>query len=718
MVRQCYQDHFPTWLIRAPIAEEEWGPVLQTLEDHKDGLTAVAFSPNGRYLASSSWGNTIRLWDPTTGTLRSTLAGHPRATRAMAFSGSSYLATLCRDHAVRIWDPVSGVSRHVLHLETLGLRPETNYLRTLRMAFTPNDTLAMGSGDGRLHTWDPETSVVTTLDFPGLPTDLLAFSPKGDLVITRVEGKESETFSYEPSTCATNHIFRTKTGASFNDAWDFKPRLAFSSEDQIALRSDDNAIALCDIVKESHRMLDAKKVTALAFSPDNKFLVAGCDKFTVAGGDDSVVSSSSVVTLRSWDLSTLTERLVGTLSYPVQDLAFSPDGRQLALTCRSVCDGAVHIWDPSTMSPHKVQEGHSTHIHSLVFSRDGKHLASCAINDYVIRLWYPESGKLRHTLTGHVKQVRAVVFSPDSQQIASASEDGTVRVWSPARGTLRHILGRGMKLFSGRPTTSLVYANDSKELACGSIDGLVRIWNPANGDLVQILQGHESTVDTVAFSPNGQVLASIPQNGALIVWNRVTGDPLHKLDIGHQYGAGLAFSSDGQYLASVIDNKSVTIWDPITGEPCKTLGSLTNETIDSGLFAAVAFSADNRLLAVSHFYGDMKVWNLATGEHLETFHVKNNAQLSFSSDGTYLETNQGQFEIGRLLEDAQCSCPSSDFRWRVVGKWLIQGSRKMLWLPPDFRPSRCAYRNNLFVFGRDSGDITFLEVDLSYRPPE
>lgn len=729
LVRECYQDHFPTWLKRDPIVEEEWGPALQTLEGHKSCVTAVAFSPNGRYLASVSWDSTVRLWDPTTGTLRSTLAGHSR----IAFSGSSYLATLCEDHKVRIWDPVSGVTRHALDLETLGLRPETDYLRTLQMAFTPNDTLAMGSGDGRLHTWDPETSIVTTLDFPGLPNDLLAFSPKGNLAITRVEGKETETFFYEPNTGATHHISRNK---NHDDAWDLDPCLAFSSEDQIALRSDDNAIALYDIVKESHRRLDAKNVTALAFSPDSKFLAVACDKYTIAGGDDSVVPSSLAVTLRSWDLSTLTERLIGPLPSRVQDVAFSPDGRQLAFTCRCFWDFAVHIWDPCTVLTHKVQKCHLTYINSLVFSRDGKHLASCAMDDYAIGLWYPESGKLRHTLTGHLRQVRAVAFSPDSQQIASASEDGAVRVWDPARGTLRHILGRGMELFSRRHTKSLVYANDSKELACGSIDGLVRIWNPANGDLVQILQGHESTVDTVAFSPNGQVLASIPQNGALILWNSVTGDPLHKLDIGHQYGAGLdyscvaglAFSSDGQYLASVNNTKFVAIWDPITGQPCRTLESLTDETIGPGLLAEVAFSADNRLLAVSHYYGNMKVWNLATGEHLETlhfplfniplFHFPCSTRLSFSSDGTYLEIDQGRIAIGQLLEDAQRSCPSSDFRWRIVCDWLMQGSREMLWLPPDFRPSCCAYRNNLFVLGRKSGDLTFLEVDPSYRPPE
>ena len=133
----------------------------------------------------------------------------------------------------------------------------------------------------------------------------------------------------------------------------------------------------------------------------------------------------------------------------------------------------------------------------------------------------------------------------------------------------------------------------------------------------------------------------------------------------------------------------------------------------------VAISPDNRLLAVSYLGDYTEVWSLANGVHLETFYTRSYPMdLSFSSDGTYLETNYGDIEIGHLLEGAQHSSHSSGFRWWISGDWLMQGSRKMLWLPPDIRRIRCAYRDGIFAFRPKSGEITFLEVDLNYRPPQ
>lgn len=92
--------------------------------------------------------------------------------------------------------------------------------------------------------------------------------------------------------------------------------------------------------------------------------------------------------------------------------------------------------------------------------------------------------------------------------------------------------------------------------------------------------------------------------------------------------------------------------------------------------------------------------------------------MSFFIDGTYLENEFGETKIRYLLEDIPRSSPSPRVRWSLVGDWLMQGPRKVLWLPPDFRPVCGAYRDGVFVLGRQSGQIAFLEVDLNYRPPE
>ncbi|TGZ77549.1 hypothetical protein EX30DRAFT_311181, partial [Ascodesmis nigricans] len=86
IIRQQFTQDIPTWIKRLPLVQEDWDPLLQTLEGHSDQVNTLAFSPDGKTLASESWDNTVRLWDPATGTSRGTLEGHSGSVYTLAFS--------------------------------------------------------------------------------------------------------------------------------------------------------------------------------------------------------------------------------------------------------------------------------------------------------------------------------------------------------------------------------------------------------------------------------------------------------------------------------------------------------------------------------------------------------------------------------------------------------------------------------------------------------
>ncbi|KAI9041045.1 NACHT and WD repeat domain-containing protein [Aspergillus affinis] len=115
LIRENFKKELPAWLYKGPKVEEYWNPEMQTLEGHSDWVRSVAFSGDSQLLASGSYDNTIKLWDPATGTLKYTLEGHSSSVKSVAFSGDSQLLVSgSYDKTVKLWDPVTGALKHTL----------------------------------------------------------------------------------------------------------------------------------------------------------------------------------------------------------------------------------------------------------------------------------------------------------------------------------------------------------------------------------------------------------------------------------------------------------------------------------------------------------------------------------------------------------------------------------------------------------------------------
>jgi WD40 repeat protein len=216
---------------------------------------------------------------------------------------------------------------------------------------------------------------------------------------------------------------------------------------------------------------------------------------------------------------------------------------------------------------------------------------------------------------------------PASQSAQPSPEKGS----SIGLGTAALTLTNTLTGHSGL-VRSVAFSPDGHLLASGSFDGTIKLWDPNSGKTLQTLTGHSGNVRSVIFSPDGQVLASGGDDGSIKLWDVQSGELLQTLP-GHALGvSSVAFSPDGQLLASGSFDGTVKVWDPQSG---KLLQTLTGHSADVG---AIAFSPDGRSLASGSVDQTVKLWDPKSGNLIRTLtgHSDWINSVVFSPDGNLL----------------------------------------------------------------------------------
>lgn len=322
-------------------------------------------------------------------------------------------------------------------------------------------------------------------------------------------------------------------------------------------------------------------------------------------------------------------------------VVFSPDGRFLAAGTR---EGTIHLWRTADQHLEQVIQAHSSSICGLAFYQHATPTGETTLwlasagEDHAVGLWQmtgeDEPRWRGQLLYGHQQRVIGISFkAAPSQWLLSVDMAGDVFVWEVATGQCyQHFSTQSSEY------RAVAFSPDGQLLASGSSDGRVRLWPMVNGDVDSdpshalaltpslTLAGHTARVTTVAFHPDGQLLASGARDGRICLWSLPQGQRQQVLDPAYGMVIALAFSPDGKILASTHWDRTVRLWTLDTGQLRHTLVGHTH------MIQAVAFHPNGRMLASSGSDQTVRLWDMQTGHALATlrghYYALNAAALS------------------------------------------------------------------------------------------
>ncbi|MET8156713.1 PQQ-binding-like beta-propeller repeat protein [Sphaerisporangium sp. NPDC005289] len=593
------------------------GPPLPTTsrpDGYPDSL-GLAFSPDGRLLAAAGHDHRLWIWNAADGKpvgvpLRPDDRNAYTAPNVVAFSpDGKLLAAGCNDGTVRLWDMTAG------HPAGPPARRFTGPDRAVHaLAFSPDGTvLAAGTGhdDGRVRLWSMTTGRLLGAPLRAQPTgqdigvNTVAFSPDGKLMATYAESGLVRL--WDPATGRVVRQFPSGAPATFAEGMAFSPdgrllAVADGNDDLIRLWNPATGRQTGETLAVNSTV--SSYVNGLAFSPRGHILAG-------AAGDGTV---------RLWDLAA--RRFVGqplraatgNAAPVIYDLAFRGQGDLLAVISS---DGRVRLWNPATgrQEGAPLQAGDTSFGGgSLAFSPDGTRLATAGYTlkrgyRAQVRVWDPVTGRPAGPWpqpAGTTWLISTVAFSPDGDLLAAAGDSPMITLWDRS-GRRRVITTGGEKDPDPFP---LAFSPDGTLLASG-LGNVLRMWNPITGrpagPPVRVSSDTKVTIYAIVFSPDGKLVATADGAGTVQLWNPLTG---HRIGLPLPRSAGinkLAFSPDGSLLAGAGSDGTLRLWDPATGrlvsEPFRAADLNAN-------LRTVAFSPDGAEVATAGNDGAIRRWRV------------------------------------------------------------------------------------------------------------
>jgi WD40 repeat protein/serine/threonine protein kinase len=607
-MRPEYQSAWETGFVRTLWLRET--PLRAALKGHVQGITDIAFSPDGKRVLTGSFDNTPRVWDAETGHEKALLKGHAQGITSVAFSPDGMrVLTGSWDSTARVWDAETGQEKaqfkgHTGHVNSVAFSPDGKRVLT-------------GSSDTTARIWDAETGQQKALlkGHTAFVRDV-AYSPDGKRVLTGCDDRLARVWDAE--TGQEKALLKGHTGVVMSVA--FSPdgmRVLAGSWDSTARVWD------AETGKEKAQLQGhTGHVNSVAFSPDGNHVLTG----------------SSDSTARVWDAETgQVKALLSGHALGITSVAFSPDGKYVLTGGQ---DRTARVWDAETGQEKATLKGHTGQVNRVAFSPDGKRIGTGS-QDTTARVWHAEMGQevdafKREDALGFTD----VAFSPDCKRVLTGSRGSSARVWDAETGQEKALIkGQNQE---NQEITSVAFSPDGKRVLIGIadvtidfgqgpkfLDGESKIWDAETGQVKALLKGHALGITSVAFSPDGMRVLTGNWDNTARVWDAETGQEKATLK-GHTAQVNrVAFSPDGKRVLTGGGDSTVRVWDAETGQQKALMTGHTGE------IWSVAFSPDGKFILTGGGDRTARVWDAETGQEKLSLmgHALRITSVAFSPDG-------------------------------------------------------------------------------------
>jgi WD40 repeat protein/DNA-binding winged helix-turn-helix (wHTH) protein len=584
------------------------GHLMTTLRGHTDKIISGKFSPDGQRIVTNSADNTVRVWSSGNGQLIATFRGHSGPVWSSEFSPDGQrIISASADKTAKVWNAADGrlLATFRGHADSV-----------MRAQFSVDGRrIVTASSDHTARIWNgTDYTAIAILSGHKDAIAFVTFSPDGNRVLTAsVDGTARVWDSADGRLLVILPHGAGVYGAAFSPDGRRIATAGVDHKGKVWNSSDGKLLAILD----GHTDL----VLHVTFSPDG----------------DRILTDSTDATARVWN--SLNGELLCTLNAPQQsaikfqgyklgvpwDSAFSPDGR---LVIATLGDNAAHVWNVAAAGEAiAVLRGYGGAVFSAAFSPDGRRIVTAGA-DSRARVWSSD-GSLLSTLKGHTDFVYEATFSPDGRRIVTVSGDKTARVWNSADGRLLAILsGHEDQVYRAQ------FSPDGERIVTASGDHTARIWDAIDGRPLIVLRGHNDLVGRVQFSPDGRRVVTASWDHTARVWDSKDGRLLLSLEGHTDKVRGAQFSPDGKRIVTFSWDHTARVWDSVDGRLLAILTGHTDRVWDA------RFSPDGqRIVTASQDY-TARVWNANNYALLNVLagHSAGLMYATFSPDGQRILT--------------------------------------------------------------------------------